>query len=385
MERWHFGRRRYVPHELFGECRRSAARSCSRTSSRTSAVPFLVGARRLGLPVVAHVASWDHTVGKGVIAPVLRLATSSRTTRCATTSSATTRSSRSASSSRAGRRPTSSTGAGRARSTRRSSARSASIRRARSCSSWGTRPTNTPVRGPVRRAPGRVVDERGAASRSSLLFRPHPRDREWRERFRARRSQTDGRRRAGGELHRLRDARDAAPALRLRRRRTRGRSCSTRSSTTGPAVCVLYDEGAPAGRELMRCKNVIGEHYRELAASSAFYRAGVVRGGRRPGSSARSRTPRSSPTSGAASPLRVVGEVDGHAGDARGRCHRLCRRVSASRGAIAERELRIPRRGAHISRRPGRGTRRSRHLAVVADLRRARPSRSRRRREIRRR
>ena len=34
-----------------------------------AAVPFLVAARRLGLPVVAHVASWDHTVGKGVISP----------------------------------------------------------------------------------------------------------------------------------------------------------------------------------------------------------------------------------------------------------------------------------------------------------------------------
>ena len=34
-----------------------------------NAVPFLTAARRLRLPVVAHVASWDHTVGKGVISP----------------------------------------------------------------------------------------------------------------------------------------------------------------------------------------------------------------------------------------------------------------------------------------------------------------------------
>ena len=33
------------------------------------AVPFLVAARRLGLPVVGYVASWDHTVGKGVVSP----------------------------------------------------------------------------------------------------------------------------------------------------------------------------------------------------------------------------------------------------------------------------------------------------------------------------
>ncbi len=35
----------------------------------SGAVPFLIAARRLGVPVIAHVASWDHTVGKGVISP----------------------------------------------------------------------------------------------------------------------------------------------------------------------------------------------------------------------------------------------------------------------------------------------------------------------------
>jgi CDP-glycerol glycerophosphotransferase (TagB/SpsB family) len=39
-----------------------------------------------------------------------------------------------------------------------------------------------------------------------------------------------------------------------------------------PAVCVLYDEGAPPG-ESWAAKNVIGEHYRELASSGAFYPA----------------------------------------------------------------------------------------------------------------
>ena len=34
-------------------------------------VPFIVAARRLGLPHVGYVASWDHTVGKGVISPHL--------------------------------------------------------------------------------------------------------------------------------------------------------------------------------------------------------------------------------------------------------------------------------------------------------------------------
>ena len=39
-----------------------------------------------------------------------------------------------------------------------------------------------------------------------------------------------------------------------------------------PAVCVLYDEGAPPG-ETWAAKNVLGVHYRELMSSTAFYRA----------------------------------------------------------------------------------------------------------------
>ena len=39
-----------------------------------------------------------------------------------------------------------------------------------------------------------------------------------------------------------------------------------------PVVCVLYDEGAPQG-ESWAAKNVVGEHYKELAASGAFLRA----------------------------------------------------------------------------------------------------------------
>jgi CDP-glycerol glycerophosphotransferase (TagB/SpsB family) len=36
-----------------------------------------------------------------------------------------------------------------------------------------------------------------------------------------------------------------------------------------PAICVVYDEGAPEG-ESWAAKNVIGEHYRELLESGAF-------------------------------------------------------------------------------------------------------------------
>jgi CDP-glycerol glycerophosphotransferase (TagB/SpsB family) len=39
-----------------------------------------------------------------------------------------------------------------------------------------------------------------------------------------------------------------------------------------PAVCVVYDEGAPPG-ESWAAKSLIGEHYRDVAASGAFHEA----------------------------------------------------------------------------------------------------------------
>ena len=80
-----------------------------------------------------------------------------------------------------------------------------------------------------------------------------------------------------------------------------------------PAVCVLYDEGAPPG-ESWAPKNVSGEHYRQLIESDAFYRAdrfeevaaGIERALGRPTSSRpeRARVAR-----------EVLGEVDGRAAE----------------------------------------------------------------------
>ncbi len=69
MERWFFSPRRHVPRRLLETMRRECAGLVLSNVQPASAVPFLAAARRLRLPVVAHVASWDHTVGKGVISP----------------------------------------------------------------------------------------------------------------------------------------------------------------------------------------------------------------------------------------------------------------------------------------------------------------------------
>jgi hypothetical protein len=80
-----------------------------------------------------------------------------------------------------------------------------------------------------------------------------------------------------------------------------------------PAVCVLYDEGAPPG-ESWAWKNVTGEHYKSLIESDAFYRAerfedvesGIERALARPGELAAER---------ARVAREVVGVIDGLAAE----------------------------------------------------------------------
>ena len=69
MLRWHYGRRRWVAGTLLERMRANARRVVFSNLQTHSVVPFLLAARRLGLPQVGYVASWDHTVGKGVISP----------------------------------------------------------------------------------------------------------------------------------------------------------------------------------------------------------------------------------------------------------------------------------------------------------------------------
>jgi CDP-glycerol glycerophosphotransferase (TagB/SpsB family) len=175
----------------------------------------------------------------------------------------------------------------------------------------GNTPTNAPYE---KRFVERLVrwwEESGAASRFSLLFRPHPRDREWRERFAAAisREGVAVQEPSFTDLERL--------AILLEHG-----DCVVSNAGTilldalvndRPTVCVLYDEGAPPG-ESWALKNVSGEHYRQLMASDAFYRAerfedvvtGIERGLAEPDELAQER---------ARAAREVVGDVDGRAGE----------------------------------------------------------------------
>jgi hypothetical protein len=72
LSRWHYGRLRYMPAALARRLKAERPAVALANIQMHAVVPYIVGARRLGLPVVGHVASWDHTVGKGIVAPGLQ-------------------------------------------------------------------------------------------------------------------------------------------------------------------------------------------------------------------------------------------------------------------------------------------------------------------------
>jgi CDP-Glycerol:Poly(glycerophosphate) glycerophosphotransferase len=309
MERWHFSARRYVPYELLRRMRSECGALALSNVQPHGAIPFLVGARRLELPVIAHVASWDHTVGKGVIAPFcdryivqndamrrdLDRYHGIRAERVVVTGWPQT-------DIYARRRP---------RGDYEGLVNALGLDPSgRLIVVMGNTPANTPFEG---RFVERMIEWWKAAGpdRPELLFRPHPRDKEWRERFRAA-LQTTG---VAVQEASFTDFEDLAIVL---------AHCDCVVANAGtilldalvndrPSVCVLYDEGAPTG-ESYAAKNVIGEHYRELAESSAFYRAetfeevvrGVERALEHPEELAGERRRIA---------LRVVGDVDGRAAE----------------------------------------------------------------------
>lgn len=309
MASWHFGRTRHVPRALRNRMRGECSALVLSNVQPRAVVPFLVAARRLGLPISAHVASWDHTVGKGVIAPFCHIYVVQNQTmrddliryhgiapqRIVVTGWPQTD----------------------VYSRRRPREDFDAIVRSYDLDPllplvvvMGNTPTNAPYED---RFVERVVRwwEAEGRGRMSLLFRPHPRDRGWRERFTAALA-TPG---VHVQEPSFTDMEVLATILQYA-------ACVVANAGTilleaivndRPAVCVLYDEGAPAG-ESWAMKNVIGEHYRELAASGAFYRAerledvaaGIERALVDPGELAGER---------ARVVAEVVGEVDGLAAE----------------------------------------------------------------------
>lgn len=307
MQHWHFSSRRHVPERLRERLGAECSALVVSNVQPIGVVPFLAAARRLGLPVIAYVASWDHTVGKGVISPhcdlylVQNRVMEDDLRRYHGI---------------AGDRVVV-TGWPQTDVFHRQRSRAEYDALLRGCGLDPDRPLvlvmgNTPTNAPYE---GRFVQrllswwEQAARDRFQLLFRPHPRDREWRERF------GPALDRAGVVVQEPSYTDLDALATLLQHGNVvvcnAGTILLDALVNDRPAVCVLYDEGAPPG-ESWAAKNVIGKHYEELAASGAFYRAerfeevvaGIERALDHPDELAEERRRATE---------QVVGEVDGRA------------------------------------------------------------------------
>ena len=309
MRRWFFSRRRHVPRRLLEALESECSALVVSNVQPRSVVPYLAAARRLELPVVAHIASWDHTVGKGVISPHcrryivqnavmeddLRRYHDIDPTRVVVS----------------GWPQTDVFHRRRPRSEYVALVRSYGLDAERPLVLvMGNTPTNAPYEG---RFVERLVSwwEANARERIQLLFRPHPRDREWESRFASARG-CEGvhlQEPSFTDLEELATLLQHAGAVVA----NAGTILLDALVNDRPSVCVLYDEGAPPG-ESWAAKNVVGKHYEELAASGAFYQAesfdevveGVERALAAPEelAEARRRVVR-----------EVVGEVDGRAAE----------------------------------------------------------------------
>lgn len=269
MLAWYFSPHRYVPSSLLRSMRESCAALVMANLQVPDGAPLINAAGRLGTPVIGYVASWDHPVGKGVIPPhldayivqneVMRLDLERfhgvDRARVVVTGWPQSdifhphhpRAEFDALVERYGLDP----------------ARPVVL-------VMGNTPTNTPYEP---RFFERLVawwEESGSRQRFSMLFRPHPRDKHWEERF----APATGREGIAVQPAGEADLRSLAVML-------QHGACVVSNAGTilldslvndRPAVCVLYDEGAPAD-ESWAVKNTLGVHYRELMSSSAFYRA----------------------------------------------------------------------------------------------------------------
>jgi hypothetical protein len=310
MSSWHYGRLRYLPEPLARRLRQERPAILLANIQMHAVVPFIVGGRRFSLPLVGHIASWDHTVGKGIVSPHLRRYIVQNDVmrddlvryhgidpaRVVVT----------------GWPQTDVFHRQRPRAEFESVVSGLGLDPAKPVVLvMGNTPTNAPYE---KLFVDRLIswwEESGAESRFSLLFRPHPRDRGWRERFSGALFR-DG---AAVQEPSFTDLEVLAVLLQ------HGDCVISNAGTIlldalvndRPAVCVLYDEGAPEG-ESWALKNVSGEHYKSLIESEAFYRAtrfeevtaGVERALAQPAELAAER---------ARVAHAVVGEVDGRAAE----------------------------------------------------------------------
>jgi CDP-Glycerol:Poly(glycerophosphate) glycerophosphotransferase len=267
--RWLFSPQRHTSKTLVARMRDDCSGLVVANVQSLQAVSYLNAARRVRLPTVGYVASWDHTVGKGVVSPhVDRYVVQNDVMRDdlvrhhAIVPGRVVVTGWPQSDVFARKRPRAEYDALLAELGLDPSRRVVLVA--------GNTPTNAPYE-------GRFVERLVAWSssgpseeRPQVLFRPHPRDREWRERFASALTAQD-----------VAVQEPSYTDLDLLATLLQHVDCVVCNAGTilldalandRPAVCVLYDEGAPEGEQHAPL-NVTGKHYEEVIASNAFVRA----------------------------------------------------------------------------------------------------------------
>jgi hypothetical protein len=270
MASWYFSPRvRHVPSTLLERMRSECSGLVVTNLQARASMPLMLAARRLGLPVIGNVASWDHQVGKGVLSPGLdRYLVQNEIMRADLERYH---------------------GIAPERVVVTGWPQSDVYHRPRSFGEYaallgslgldpakpvvvyaGNTPTNQPYEANY---VNRIVEwweQADGAKSFQLLFRPHPRDSQVKQRFAAALDRPG----AAVQDSSYTDLDDLATLL-------QHVACVVANGGTilldgvvndRPSVCITFDAGAPPG-ERWADLNLGGVHYRELIDSDALYRA----------------------------------------------------------------------------------------------------------------
>ncbi len=267
---WLFSRLRYIDPAISRLFRDGVDVLLLSNLQRPSMYRYLVAARKYNVPVVSYISSWDHLVGKGVVYPYSQ--------RCIVQNGQMKDELIRLHGISAERVTVTGWPQTDVFAQRRSRQDFDSLLKFFNLPADG-RPCvlvtgNTETNAPYEpRFLERLVQwwcETGSDQRFSLIFRPHPKDTNWQQRFASL---------AGiPNLYIQPPSYTDMDVLALMLQHV---DCVVTNAGTvlldslvndRPVICVLYDEGAPKNEQYAR-KNVIGEHYRELVGSGAFYRA----------------------------------------------------------------------------------------------------------------
>ena len=268
MFRWLYNRSRFVPPKLFHYLKENSDLMVVSNLQVVTMLPYLVTARRLGLPVAGYIASWDHPFGKGVTFPWAdRYIVQNESMKTALAQ-------------------LHNIPAGRIDITGWPQTDVFSVPRPRAAyetllKSYGLDPSrrcvliagNTEVNAPYESFFLERFLQWWRTNRQndwSLIFRPHPKNTSWKTRYQNIQPQS-------GFFFQPPSYTDIE-TLGLLLRHVDG--VVTNAGTIlldslindRPVVCTLYDENAPPG-VIFAALNVLGEHYKELVASDSFYSA----------------------------------------------------------------------------------------------------------------